>query len=189
VKTSADFKSRTDTAASARGWCVYLIHGIDNDGGYSPIPSDTIRASLIYLKANPDKFWVTSFGNAAKYIFERNAASVSEILTTEDSIIVIASDTLDNLIYNRPITIRRPLPQNWSSAYVVQNGNTVASQIVEVNSTKYIMFDVIPDNGNITLIKNQTTGFKLQNIQTIPSSIELHQNYSNPFNPTTVIGY
>ena len=189
VKTSADFKLRTDATASARGWCVFLIHGIDNDGGYSPIPSDTIRASLIYLKANPDKFWVTSFASAAKYIFERNAASVSEILTTEDSIIVIASDTLDNLIFNCPITIRRPLPQNWSSAYVVQNGDIVASQIVEVNSTKYIMFDVIPDNGNITLIKNQTTGFKLQNIQTIPSSIELHQNYSNPYNPSTVVGY
>jgi hypothetical protein len=111
VKTSADFKSRADAAVSARGWCVYLIHGIDNDGGYSPIPSDTIRASLIYLKANPDKFWVTSFGNVAKYICERNAASVSEILTAEDSITVIVSDALDNSIYNCPITIRRPLPQ------------------------------------------------------------------------------
>ena len=55
VKTSADFKAKAEAAVNARGWCVYLIHGIDNDGGYSPIPSDTIRAGLEYLKANPDQ--------------------------------------------------------------------------------------------------------------------------------------
>lgn len=78
VKTSTDFKSRADAAVSARGWCVYLIHGIDNDGGYSPLPSDTLRASLVYLKANPNKFWASSFGNVAKYIRERNSVSVIE---------------------------------------------------------------------------------------------------------------
>jgi peptidoglycan/xylan/chitin deacetylase (PgdA/CDA1 family) len=189
LNTVSDIKSRADAAVSSGGWCVYLIHAIDNDAGYSPIPSDTIRASLIYLKANPDKFWVTSFGNVAKYICERNAAWVLESLTTEDSITVIATDTLDNSIYNCPITIRRPLPQNWSSAYVVQNGDTITSQIVEVNSTKYIMFDVIPDNGDITLIKNHTTGIELVNNPTIPFSVELHQNYPNPFNPSTQITY
>jgi hypothetical protein len=115
--------------------------------------------------------------------------SVSEILTTEDSITVIASDTLDNVIYDCPITIRRPLPQDWTFAYVMQNGDTVASQIVDVDSIKYLMFDVIPDNGNITLIKNRSTGIELLNNLIIPSSVELHQNYPNPFNPTTTISY
>ncbi len=189
IKTSADFKSRANSAASTKGLCVYLLHGIDNDGGYSPLPSDTLRASLEYLKANPDKFWVTSFGNATKYIRERNAASVSEILTTGDSITVTVLDTLDNAIYNCPITIRRPLPQDWSSAHVVQNGDTIASQIVEVASVKYLMFDVVPDHGIITLINSHTTGIESQNFLAIPTSVQLHQNYPNPFNPTTVIRY
>ncbi|MGD1044614.1 MAG: polysaccharide deacetylase family protein [Bacteroidota bacterium] len=189
VKTSADFKSRADAAVSAKGWCVYLIHAIDNDPGYSPIPSDTVRAGLVYLKANPDKFWVTSFGNVAKYICERNAAWVLESHTTEDSITVIATDTLDNSIYNCPITIRRPLPQNWSSAYVMQHGDTIASQIVEVNSTKYIMFDVIPDNGDITVKKVSATGVGSNRTSSSPKSFDLSQNYPNPFNPATQINY
>jgi oligosaccharide reducing-end xylanase len=189
VKTGADFKSRANTAASSGGWCVYLLHGINNDGGYSPLPSDTLRRSLEYLKANPEKFWLTSFGNAAKYIRERNAATVSEILVTEGSITVNVSDTLNNMYYDCPITVRRPLPQDWSSAYVVQNGDTVASQIVEVGSVEYLVFDVVPDYGNITLIKNHTTSVELQNTLTVPSSVGLHQNYPNPFNPTTTISY
>jgi hypothetical protein len=189
VKTSADFRSRANSASSSGGWCVYLLHGIDNDGGYSPLPSDTLRKSLEYLKANPDKFWVTSFGNAAKYIKERNAASVSEISVTEGSITINVSDTLDNSYYDCPITVRRPLPQGWSSAYVVQNADTVTSQIVEVGSVRYLMFDVVPDDGNITLIESRATGIALQNTQTIPSSFELHQNYPNPFNPITMISF
>jgi hypothetical protein len=189
VKTSADFKSRADAAVSARGWCVYLIHGIDNDGGYSPIPSDTIRASLVYLKANSDKFWVTSFGNVAKYIRERNAALVSEIITTEDSITIIASDALDNSIYNCPITIRRPLPQNWSSATVIQHGDTTPSQIVDINSIKYIMFDVIPDDGDITMKKVSTTSVGSNHTSSSLQQFDLGQNYPNPFNPATQIHY
>jgi oligosaccharide reducing-end xylanase len=189
IKTSADFNSRANSAASSKGWCVYLLHGIDNDGGYSPLSSDTLRASLEYLKANPDKFWVTSFGNVAKYICERNGASITEIQATNDTITVIESDTLDPVIYNCPLTIRRSLPQGWSSAYVVQNGDTITSQIVQVDSIKYLTFDVLPDNGVITLIRSRTTGLKSENIPTFPSSFELQQNYPNPFNPATVIGY
>jgi peptidoglycan/xylan/chitin deacetylase (PgdA/CDA1 family) len=189
VKTGADFKSRGNAAASLGGWCVYLLHGIDNDGGYSHLPSDTLRASLEYLKANPDKFWVTSFGNAAKYIRERNATSVSEISVKEDSITVTVSDTLENSYYDCPITIRRPLPQDWVSADVMQNGVPISSQVIAINLVKHLMFDVVPDNGNITLTKSPTTGIELQNIVAIPSSVELLQNYPNPFNPTTMISF
>lgn len=189
VKTTADFKSRADNAANSNGWCVYLIHGIDNDGGYSPLPSDTLRASLEYLKANAGKFWVATFGRVAKYIRERNAASVSEISVKEDSIAVTVSDTLDNSYYDCPLTLRRPLPQGWSSAYVMQNGDTVASQIVQAGSVKYLMFDVVPDHGNITLINSHATGIESQNFLALPTSVQLHQNYPNPFNPTTVIRY
>jgi hypothetical protein len=189
IKTSADFNSRANSAANTRGWCVYLLHAIDNDPGHSLLSSDTLRASLEYLKANPDKFWVTSFVNAAKYIRERNTVSVSEILAMEDSITLGVSDAMDNSYYDCPITVCRPLPQDWSSAYVMQNGDTVTSQIVEVGSDEYLMFDVIPDNGDITLIKNRTTEIELVNNPTIPSSVELHQNYPNPFNPTITISY
>jgi oligosaccharide reducing-end xylanase len=189
VKTSADFKSNADAAVSSRGWCVYLIHGIDNDGGYSPIPSDTIRASLVYLSSNPDKFWVSSFGNVAKYIRERNSVSVTETSNHGDSIIVQVKDTMDNSLYNISLTVRRLLPAGWTSANVMQNGEKISSQIVEVNSSQYVMFDVIPDNGDITILKSSAAGVESVGASSSPKSFQLYQNYPNPFNPSTEISY
>jgi len=153
VKTAADFNQKFENTAASKGWCVLLIHGIDNDGGYSPLPSTTLRASLEYLDAHRDKFWVSTFGNVVRYVRERNAVSVAESSNQDTSITLQVTDTLDNAIYNYPITIRRPLPQNWTSIYVLQNGRLVDTRIMEIDSKKYAMFDVVPDGGDIVLSK------------------------------------
>jgi hypothetical protein len=154
VKTAADFSQKFENTLTSKGWCVFLIHGIDGDGGYSPLPSTTLRESLEYLNARKDRFWVSTFGNVVRYIKERNTVSVTELSNQGTRITLKVTDTLDDTIYNYPITIRRPLPQNWSSAYLLQNGLAVNACIVEVDSTKYVMFDVVPDGGNVILSKS-----------------------------------
>ncbi len=153
VQTVQDFNNRANSAAAAKAWCVYLIHGIDNDGGYSPLPSAVLQGSLSYLSTNQDKFWVDAFGNVVRYIRERNAASITEVSSDTNSITLSVTDSLDDTIFNYPLTVRRPLPVNWPGARVSQNGRPVPSQIVTVNSTKYVMFEVVPDGGEIVLSK------------------------------------
>jgi oligosaccharide reducing-end xylanase len=154
-----DFKSKADQAATSKGWLVYLIHGIDNDGGYSPLASDTLKLSLKYLKENDNLFWVNTFGNVARYIKERNCVSVTETLVTETDISLALTDTLrNNEWYNYPLTIRRSLPSGWTSASVTQNGKLVNSSVLEVNSVKYLQFDAVPDGGSIVISKAAATG-------------------------------
>ena len=153
VQTAADFNTRFVNTAASKGWCIFLIHGIDNDGGYSPLPSATLRASLQYLDARRSTFWVSTFGNVVRYIKERNAVSVTESSNQDTSITLQVTDTLDNAIYNYPVTIRRPLPQSWQSAKVSQNGQAVDAHIVVVNSIEYVIFDAVPDGGDVVLSK------------------------------------
>jgi len=153
VKTAADFNQKFENTATSKGWCVFLIHGIDNDGGYSPLPSTTLRDSLEYLDARKGKFWVSTFRNVICYIRERNAVSVTESSNQDTRIILQVTDTLDDAIYNYPVTIRRPLPQGWSTANVSQKGRAADASIVEVDSKKYVMFDVVPDGGDVVLSK------------------------------------
>jgi oligosaccharide reducing-end xylanase len=148
-----DIKAKADAAAAARSWCVYLIHAIDNDNGYSPLPSATLQATLNYLSTNQSKFWVETFGHVVCYIRERNAASVMEVSNTTDSITVRVTDNLDDSLYHYPITLRRPLPANWPGAAVSQANKSIPTQFINVNSTNFVTFDVVPDGGDVTVSK------------------------------------
>jgi len=153
VKTTANFITKFSSAATSGGWCVFLIHGIDSDGGYSPLSSAVLRESVEYLDAHRSTFWVSTFRNVLRYIKERNDVSVTETSNEPNTVTLQVTDTLDNTIYNYPVTIRRPLPTGWPSATVSQNGHAVNASIVVANSTIYVMFDAVPDGGDIVLSK------------------------------------
>jgi oligosaccharide reducing-end xylanase len=147
------FKERADEAALKNGWLVYLLHGVDNDGGYSPIASETLKASLVYLKNSEGRFWVNTFGNVAKYIKERDGATIKETSVKAKKITLELTDNLDNKTFDYPLTIRRVLPEGWEKVVVSQKGIKVKNSIIEINSVKYIQFDAIPDGGKISLKK------------------------------------
>ena len=154
---SADvFRQEADSAADIHGWRVYLIHGIDNDGGYSPLSSATLRKSLEYLDENRDKFWVATFVNIVRYINERNCLNIRELEANADTIRLELTDTLNNIIYNQAVTVRRPLPKQWKNVKGTQNGKEISTNIVVLNSRKYIEFNAIPDRGNLILYSCET---------------------------------
>ena len=94
-----------------------------------------------------------TFGNVARYILERNAASVKETSSRDDRLTLQVTDNLADSIFNYPITLRRPLPANWPGAVVSQNHKPVTAQIVDVAAKKYVMFDVVPDGGDVIISK------------------------------------
>lgn len=153
VKTNSDFQSRANAAASTEGWAVFLIHGMDNDGGYSPLSSTEFKNSLSFFNVNGAKFWVASFGSVIRYIAERDAVTLTPLTSNATNVTLRLSDNLNNSIYNVPITIRRPLPTGWTNASVTQNGVSVYSSIVSINAKPYIMFNGVPDAGDIRITK------------------------------------
>jgi oligosaccharide reducing-end xylanase len=151
VKTASDFTSRFNAAQTAGGWLVLLLHGIDNDGGYSPLPSLVLRESLQYLDDRRNIFWVEAFGNIVRYIKERDDISVAETSVADAGITLRVTDTLDDAVYNYPVTLRRPLPAGWTAADVTQDGQAVPVSLVTINSVACVIFDVVPDAGEVVL--------------------------------------
>lgn len=157
MNSAEGLKSKCDAAANSNGWCVFLVHGVDDDGGYSSLSSSIIQTNLDYLNTNKSKFWVSTFVNVIKYIKERNAVKIDETITSTDSLVLQITDNLPDSIYNIPITIRRLLPTGWTTAVASQKGKVLTSSITTVNAKSYIMFGAAPDSGNIIIKKAATS--------------------------------
>ena len=142
-----DMNTTSDNAAKGGNWLVWLIHGIDNDTACCPTSSSVLLRNINYIAGNPGKWWVDTFGNVSRYIEERNAAVLTVVSNESSSITLQLRDNLNNTVFDYPVTLRRSLPTGWTSATVTQNGASVPTQIVNGK----VMFDVVPDGGNIVL--------------------------------------
>ncbi len=152
-QSGAELIALADSGAATGGWMVLLMHGVDDDGGWSPVASSALREFLRHLRENDTRFWVETFGNVTRYIRERDAASIIEVSADESAIEVQVTDSLDDGVYDYPITIRRELPEGWEAVSGVQDGEPIRAEIAEMDSKRYIVFDAVPDGGPVVLRK------------------------------------
>ncbi|NLD92490.1 MAG: hypothetical protein GX639_07450, partial [Fibrobacter sp.] len=82
---------------------------------------------------------------------------VSVTSSDDKSIKLTLKDNLDDEIYNYPLSLRTEMPAGWTKPTVTQNGKAVKDTVVTVNSKSYIMFQAVPDAGEIVLSDNATS--------------------------------
>lgn len=152
VKTANDFINKARQAVKTNGWCIYLLHGIDDDGGYSPVQSDDLKNSLDFFDKNRNEYWLATFVDVLIYIKQRDNANINEIEKTDSTFVFELSDTLNNLIYNTSLTINREIPKSWKNVKVIQGKTELAGKVYSKNSKNYIEFDATPDQGTIKII-------------------------------------
>ncbi|MDO4461565.1 MAG: polysaccharide deacetylase family protein [Bacteroidia bacterium] len=99
------------------GWSTLLFHEIDEGPGYSPFPSTEIRKSLEYLKENESNFWVATMGNVARYIVERDNATLNLRKENNKYTAILSLENYDEEIYNIPVTFKYT-KKDGSLAYV-----------------------------------------------------------------------
>lgn len=154
VVTATNLNDKVNSAYASNGWCVFLFHGINMDGGYSNTQTRHIESHLAYVNENDSCFWVSTFANTVKYIKERNAAAFSETAISTDSILVSITDNLEDSVYNQEITVLRTLPSGWPSANVYVNNKQVTSTIIEVENDTCIQFNALPDFDEVYISKS-----------------------------------
>ncbi len=146
-KTAQSIINLFNDAKQTNGWCVILVHEIEDGYGYSPLPTAAFDSTLQFLDKNQPDFWVDTFGNVVKYTKERDNASIKLIESTDEHIILSLTSPLDECIYNVPLSIRRPLPAEWTDIVVRQNSVDTDFCIID----NYIYFNAIPNEGEIII--------------------------------------
>ncbi len=140
------------------GLLTYLYHSVNSptvtDNNYSAVSEYKFEKQLDTLLAYSDKIWITTFSNALKYHREKNCVSLVEMAMPTDSLWVLnLTDTLDDNLYNIPLTIQLPL-EGKEYDMVTQNGKHI---IIDSVFNGIIQFKAVPDAGEIKLYN---TGFR-----------------------------
>ena len=78
----------------------------------------SIRSSAYLDYLETKDLWVGTFGSVVKYIKERESANLSLVSSSEDQIVLSLTDTLDDAIFDEPLTIRSEVPSGWAKVRV-----------------------------------------------------------------------
>ncbi len=101
-------------AEKAGGWATILFHEIDEGYGYSPFPSAELATAADFLVQNADTYWTATFADVARYARERDEAQLTATQSGKRMTVTLTSQ-LDSVIYNVPLTVVVPLPDQWTS--------------------------------------------------------------------------
>ena len=145
-----DIYAQADAAELQRKLLVVYIHSLD--GGTDCWGSwviDMWTTYLDYLKRK--NLWIGPVGAAVKYIKERGSSTISVLSSSSDQIVLSLTDTLDDTIYNQPLTIRSEVPSGWTTVRIQQGGSDIALPSALEGSTRVVYYNAVPDGGFITL--------------------------------------
>jgi peptidoglycan/xylan/chitin deacetylase (PgdA/CDA1 family) len=141
-------KAWTDQAENTGAWQVVYAHSLDGTG-YSFWDVNLLNEYFSYLGTK--NIWNDTFGNAAKFVKERNYANLSVISSSSSGIILNLTDGLDDAIYDQPLTVRSVIAADWTRINVNQGSSNVAITPVVEHGDSVIYYQATPDRGPIAL--------------------------------------
>jgi hypothetical protein len=127
-----------------RTWCVMIYHGAGD--------KNVDRPFFPWVAENKDKLWLSRFSDASLYGQEREAATLKVTDKGSSKIEFELTDTLDDAIYDQPLTIKVRLPDGWKSVAATQAGKAVESRFVTNDGHPFALVDAIPDKGRVSLV-------------------------------------
>jgi peptidoglycan/xylan/chitin deacetylase (PgdA/CDA1 family) len=148
-----DWQTVINEAYESQSWFVSSYHGVLENAltEWSPLTRYEFKETLLYPRDMG--FWIDTFANVSKYIFERDNATL-HIKNKKKSIEIILDDKLDDQIYNQTLSISFLKPENWQSMEI-QNIDT--KNLAYSERDNKIFIDIFPD-GNPIVIQPLLTG-------------------------------
>jgi hypothetical protein len=121
-------------------------------GSYNPVSLETFTPFVQWLKAKQEAnyLWIAPIGDVTKYRKEKETVKIEYWQKTTSRIELILTDTLENTIYNQPLSLEVTLPSNWTMVVVTTEG--ISKQKMMVKNGK-IRINATPDKGIVVLEK------------------------------------
>ena len=151
------WKEYVDNAVKYKGWGIFLFHQMvqkETDYQFNVARSkSTALFNYISGYVASGKLWCATFTEAALYTREAKDAEVG-VRVSGDGITVMVTDSLDDDIFDMPITVKVQVMSSWKKAEVEYNGEKIIKEVLtDDDGMKYILIDIAPDSGMAVINK------------------------------------
>ena len=151
---SSLFTQYVDDTIAAGGWGMEYSHGISEG---DKIDHDAYFEHLDYVAQQVAEgvLWNATVGDAARYIYSRNAANVEILSNESDKIELAVDDGLDDALYDVPLTIVTEIPDCWTHASLLlasQEGTVRTARVFTEGEKAYASFEGLASGAPIQLI-------------------------------------
>jgi oligosaccharide reducing-end xylanase len=165
----ADMDLWVSLAMAKKRWLVEIYHGIQDDC-WEKVPSERFEAHLDRIVKDKDRLWIAPFGTVARYIRERNLASVSLLSYSDTTLRYSVTDPLSNDVYDVPLTVRVRLPSGWTDFTAEQEGRPIWSDFKWESSMPFALFEAMPDRGPIVLHQGRVAPVAIPKVEIFPKA-------------------
>ena len=135
-----------------QGWLSYHAHGVN------ATQRANITGLLDYLTTQPNGFWIAPFTDVSQYAQERDAAQLSTQVISSEEIQYTLTDTLDDAMFDQPLTVKVRVDNSWTEVIATQGGQALPVTLVQDGGEQFALIDSTPDLGVVTLTVPVSTG-------------------------------
>jgi len=152
---SHEINKYVDNVLANKQWLILLAHGIGT--GANAMSDTAFTKHFEYVASKRTDLWICTFGDATRYLREKQHATILTIDSTASKIAIALTHNLDTLIFDYPLTLKTKLPVGWSNVKVTQG--TVSKDYTPVveNGNAMLYFDAKPNGGTIFLTPNASS--------------------------------
>ncbi|MBO4283297.1 MAG: polysaccharide deacetylase family protein [Clostridia bacterium] len=159
-----------DAAVRNGNWLIIMCHGIKGEGASDAGDLTTEEAEAFYSHASTyvksGDLWCATFGEATKYIRERQNTTVTERYDKENNVVYVdmtinrtAEDGmyLTENVFNYPLTVEVRVPTTWKNVRYVDNGKTYTATPYLRDGGAFVKVNLTPGADGVTV----TTAIRL----------------------------
>jgi len=149
--TLDEMKGWVDTSQAHGIWLVLAFHGIEGIG-WESLTTETVRSYYDYIAGREGHLWVATFQDGAKYARERHNSAIAT-KASGDRIEVTVTHSLDQTLYDLPLTAKTPIPADWKLVRFQQGQDARWLPVHHEGDATYVMYRIAPNGQPATLEK------------------------------------
>ena len=153
-------KGYLDETVQKGAWLIIMCHGITASGEGGDIKQSYADQFFAYASTyiQSGELWAATFGDATKYVRERQNTTVSARYENGAVLVDMKIDrttedgkTLDEEIFNYPLTVEVRVPDTWKNVQYTDGGKTLTAEVYKHDDAAFAMVNLTPGADGATV--------------------------------------